>query len=131
MLKRDFIMVQIEELGKVIAQLIFNRNSNGGGRNPVLIETVYTSLKLDRDFLLTTSIDDLRRFLDCEDSQGLSRMEIAAKTLIEDSYIQPDPNNKQTLLRAKELLEYIQKHDSTFSLERIALVEQINGLLST
>ncbi|WP_099465468.1 hypothetical protein [Parabacteroides provencensis] len=131
MLKRDFIMVQIEELGKVIAQLIFNRNSNGGGRNPVLIETVYTSLKLDRDFLLTTSIDDLRRFLDCEDSQGLSRMEIAAKTLIEDSYIQPDPNNKQTLLRAKELLEYIQKHDSTFSLERIALMEQINGLLST
>ncbi|WP_233202204.1 hypothetical protein [Parabacteroides provencensis] len=124
-------MVQIEELGKVIAQLIFNRNSNGGGRNPVLIETVYTSLKLDRDFLLTTSIDDLRRFLDCEDSQGLSRMEIAAKTLIEDSYIQPDPNNKQTLLRAKELLEYIQKHDSTFSLERIALMEQINGLLST
>lgn len=131
MLKRDFIMVQIEELGKVIAQLIFNRNSNGGGRNPELIETVYTSLKLDRDFLLTTSIDDLRRFLDCEDSQGLSRMEIAAKTLIEDSYIQPDPNNKQTLLRAKELLEYIQKHDSTFSLERIALMEQINGLLST
>ena len=31
MLKRDFIMVQIEELGKVIAQIIFNRNSNDGG----------------------------------------------------------------------------------------------------
>lgn len=30
MLKRDFIMVQIEELGKVIAQIIFNRNSNDG-----------------------------------------------------------------------------------------------------
>ncbi len=28
MLKRDFIMVQIEELGKVIAQIIFNRKSN-------------------------------------------------------------------------------------------------------
>lgn len=28
MLKRDFIMVQIEELGKVIAQIIFNRNAN-------------------------------------------------------------------------------------------------------
>ena len=32
MLKRDFIMVQIEELGKVIAQIIFNRNSNDGAR---------------------------------------------------------------------------------------------------
>ena len=32
MLKRDFIMVQIEELGRVIAQIIFNRNSNDGAR---------------------------------------------------------------------------------------------------
>lgn len=47
MLKRDFIMVQIEELGKVIAQIIFNRNSNDGARkNPELIQSVYTSLKL-------------------------------------------------------------------------------------
>ena len=46
MLKRDFIMVQIEELGKVIAQIIFNRNSNDGARkNPELIQSVYTSLK--------------------------------------------------------------------------------------
>ena len=57
MLKRDFIMVQIEELGKVIAQIIFNRNSNDGARkNPELIQSVYTSLKLDNDFLLNTPI---------------------------------------------------------------------------
>ena len=44
MLKRDFIMVQIEELGKVIAQIIFNRNSNDGARkNPELIQSVFTS----------------------------------------------------------------------------------------
>ena len=55
MLKRDFIMVQIEELGKVIAQIIFNRNSNDGARkNPELIQSVYTFLKLDNDFLLNT-----------------------------------------------------------------------------
>lgn len=52
MLKRDFIMVQIEELGKVIALIIFNRNSNDGARkNPELIQSVYTSLKLDNEFL--------------------------------------------------------------------------------
>ena len=51
-------MVQIEELGKVIAQIIFNRNSNDGARkNPELIQSVYTSLKLDNDFLLNTPID--------------------------------------------------------------------------
>ena len=41
MLKRDFIMVQIEELGKVIAQIIFNRNANAARKNPELIQTVY------------------------------------------------------------------------------------------
>ena len=35
MLKRDFIMVQIEELGKVIAQIIFNRiPTMGHARTP-------------------------------------------------------------------------------------------------
>lgn len=32
MLKRDLIMVQIEELGKMVAQVIFNRNNNAAGR---------------------------------------------------------------------------------------------------
>lgn len=128
MLKRDLILVQIEELGKVIAQLILNRNSNDGARkNPGLVQTVYTSLKLDRDFLLNTSLDDIRRFLDSEDSCGLSRMEIAAKTLIEESYLEPDPHGKQILLRAKELLEYVQQQDTTFSLERVALLEEIQA----
>ena len=54
-------MVQIEELGKVIAQIIFNRNSNDGARkNPELIQFVYTFLKLDNDFLLNTPIDGIR-----------------------------------------------------------------------
>lgn len=88
MLKRDFIMVQIEELGKVIAQIIFNRNSNDGARkNPELIQSVYTSLKLDNDFLLNTPIDGIRTYLDGDDSCGLQRMELATKTLLEESFL--------------------------------------------
>ncbi|WP_455626185.1 hypothetical protein [Parabacteroides sp.] len=128
MLKRDLIMVQIEELGKMIAQIVLNRNSNNGAhKNPELIQAVYTTLRLNREFLLTTSLDDIRRFLDCEDSCGLYRMDIAAKTLIEESYQLPDPDNKRVLQRAKELLEYIQRNDTTFSLERVALLEEINN----
>ena len=53
MLKRDFIMVQIEELGKAIARLVFNRkNGNGLDKNPDLIEQAFTSLKTDTAFLL-------------------------------------------------------------------------------
>ena len=128
MLKRDFIMVQIEELGKVIAQIIFNRNANAARKNPELIQTVYCSLKLDQDFLMTTSPEEILRSLDNEDNGGVLRLEIAIKTLIEDSYLQPE-NQPQILLRAKELLEYLQAHDSTFSLERVNLLNEIEERL--
>ena len=128
MLKRDFIMVQIEELGKVIAQIIFNRNANAARKNPELIQTVYSSLKLDQDFLMTTSPEEILRSLDNEDNVGVLRLEIAIKTLIEDSYLQPE-NQPQILLRAKELLEYLQVHDSTFSLERVNLLNEIEERL--
>ena len=128
MLKRDFIMVQIEELGKVIAQIIFNRNSNDGARkNPELIQSVYTSLKLDNDFLLNTPIDGIRTYLDGDDSCGLQRMELATKTLLEESFLLPEAQGKKLRARAKELLEYIQRNDTTFSLERVALLEEINN----
>lgn len=128
MLKRDFIMVQIEELGKVIAQIIFNRNANAARKNPELIQTVYSSLKLDQDYLMTTSPEEILRSLDNEDNGGVLRLEIAIKTLIEDSYLQPE-NQPQILLRAKELLEYLQAHDSTFSLERVNLLNEIEERL--
>ena len=128
MLKRDFIMVQIEELGKVIAQIIFIRNANAARKNPELIQTVYSSLKLDQDFLMTTSPEEILRSLDNEDNGGVLRLEIAIKTLIEDSYLQPE-NQPQILLRAKELLEYLQVHDSTFSLERVNLLNEIEERL--
>ena len=128
MLKRDFIMVQIEELGKVIAQIIFNRNANAARKNPELIQTVYSSLKLDQDFLMTTPPEEILRSLDNEDNGGILRLEIAIKTLIEDSYLQPE-NQPQILLQAKELLEYLQAHDSTFSLERVNLLNEIEERL--
>ena len=37
MLKRDFIMIQIEELAKVVLQIIMNRNTNAARHTPELI----------------------------------------------------------------------------------------------
>ena len=130
MLKRDLIMVQIEELGKMIAQVIFNRNNNAAGKNPELIQTVYENLKLTSDFLMTRAPDDILRFLDNEEKSGVLRLEIAIKTLIEDSYQQPK-NQPDMLVRAKELLEYLQAHDTTFSLERVNLMNEIEKLRSS
>ena len=130
MLKRDLIMVQIEELGKMIAQVIFNLNNNAAGKNPELIQTVYENLKLTPDFLMTTAPDDILRFLDNEEKSGVLRLEIAIKALIESSYLQPK-NQPDMLVRAKELLEYLQAHDTTFSLERVNLMNEIEKLRSS
>lgn len=124
MLKRDLIVVQIEELGKMIAQVVFNRNNNAADKNPALIQDVYDNLKLDQGYLMTTAPDDILRFLDNEDKGGILRLEVATKTLIEESYLQPD-KAQQILIRAKELLEYLQTHDNTFSLERVNLLNDI------
>lgn len=117
-------MVQIEELGKMIAQVVFNRNNNAADKNPELIQDVYDNLKLDQGYLMTTAPDDILRFLDNEDKGGVLRLEVAIKTLIEESYLQPD-KAQQILIRAKELLEYLQTHDNTFSLERVNLLNDI------
>lgn len=117
-------MVQIEELGKMIAQVVFNRNNNAADKNPALIQDVYDNLKLDQGYLMTTAPDDILRFLDNEDKGGILRLEVATKTLIEESYLQPD-KAQQILIRTKELLEYLQTHDNTFSLERVNLLNDI------
>jgi Tfp pilus assembly ATPase PilU len=124
MLKRDFIMVQIEELGKVIAQIIEQRNANATRKIPQMIQVVYDSLKIDRDFLLNGEPHDIRQFLDGEDGAGLQRLEIAVKTLLEEARLDTE-NAREMRSKAKELLEYIQARDTTFSLERIQLLDEL------
>lgn len=125
MLRRDFIMVQIEEIGKVIAQIISQRNTNAARKIPEMIQSVYNSLKLDKTYLLTHTAQEIVQTLNGEDMAGLQRMELAAKLLLEDSYQNPG-EQRAMRLKVKEMLEYIQANDTTFSLERIQLLEEIN-----
>ncbi len=129
MLRRDFIMVQIEELSKVVLQLIGFRNANATRRIPELIQTVYSSLCISSDDLMTASPDELRNLLNQDDGGGIQRLEIGVKTLIEESYLYPGRQHAM-LVRARDLLEYLQREDSTFSLERIALIAEIDGKLN-
>lgn len=129
MLKRDFIMVQIEELGKAIARLVFNRkNGNDLDKNPDLIEQAFTSLKTDTAFLLGHSPEEIEQSLNQDDGCGLQRMELAAKLLIEDSYVSSLP--LPLLNKAQELLYYLQIHDSTYSIERMMLLQEVEHEMS-
>lgn len=128
MLRRDLILVQIEELGKVIAQLIDKRLNGGARKTDMLLNTIYSSLKVDSNYLLTHSPEEIRFALNGEDNAGLQRLEIAAKTLLEESYmVESDPS---VLLKVQELFLYIQQHDHTFSIERMNLLEEIENRLT-
>lgn len=124
MLKRDLIMVQIEELSKVIATMLDLRNTDAARKIPELIQVVYKSLNISSDYLLANSPDNIRAFLNQDDNGGLQRMEIAAKTLIEESCIYLT-KKQEMILKAQELLAYIQREDNTFSLERESLLHEI------
>ncbi len=122
-------MVQIEELSKVVLQLIGLRNANAARKIPELIQTVYSSLRLSSEQLMTASPGDLRQLLNQDDGGGILRLEIAAKTLMEESFLYPD-RQRAMLIRARELFVYLQQTDVTFSLERIGLIAEIDQLLN-
>ena len=132
MLKRDFIMVQIEEISRMIVQLVLNRNdgndgNNGNDKNPAqsedLLSTIYRSLKTDTAYLLAHSPEEIREYLNLDDGCGLERTELAAKTLIEESYRSENPAPLRR--KARELIEYVQQNDMTFSLERMQLLQEL------
>ena len=83
-----------------------------------------SSLKLDRPTLMTAQPEELVRRLDSDDNGGILRLEIAVKTLIEESYLYPD-EEQAMLQKAKTILEYIQTHDNTFSLERVNMLDEL------
>ncbi|MDR1331869.1 MAG: hypothetical protein LBK07_07165, partial [Tannerella sp.] len=101
-------MAQIEELGKVIAQLISRRETGATRQIPEQIQTVYSALKLNRDFLMASAPEDILQALEGDDRGGLLRMDIAARVLIEESYLFSGRQRQDMLLKAQAMLEYLQ-----------------------
>jgi hypothetical protein len=128
MLRKDFILVQIEELGKAIASIISNRFSGAESSNPALIASVYSSLRISRDDILLAPAADLHSFLDGDDGCGLRRMDIAARLLLEDAAITASSSEKYSMrAKALEMLEYIHSRDTTFSLERAMMIDELRS----
>lgn len=121
-------MAQVEELAKKILQLINLRTMDDLSQQAALINEIYRSLKVNRDYLLQTDPETICKMMDEGGHSGLQRMEIAAKAMIEDSFM--NPGEKGHLLRkAQQMLGYIQQHDTMFSLERVDVLNEIHKLL--
>lgn len=129
MLRRDLIMVLAEELGKAVTQLQKYRDSDDLDGGFPLIQKAYDSLHTNKAFLMEHSMDEIRSTFDEIDMEGLSRMELAAKVLYEESFHDPEEQDGMRQ-KVKEMLEYIQNNDSVYSIERIQLIGEIEALLS-
>lgn len=123
-------MVQIEELGKIIAQLITARQlNNNASRSTEALKQVYSSLDIEPDYMLEAAPETILARLDEGGRSGLLRLEVAAQALMEESFLNP-VKKEQLLCKAKQLLQYIQMNDDTFSIERIEKISEIDALLS-
>lgn len=67
--------------------------------------------KLDRPTLMTAQPEELVRRLDSDDNGGILRLEIAVKTLIEESYLYPD--EEQAMLQKARQSWNIYKRTTT------------------
>lgn len=124
MLKRDFIMVQIEEIGKAVALLAFYRREGKAlDKNPTILSDAYLTIKTDSSFLLQHTPEEIATALDGDDGCGLQRLELSAKLLLEESYISTLP--LPLFMKAREIFYYLQLHDDTFSVERVMLLQNI------
>lgn len=124
MLRKDFILAQIEELGKLIAQIVNRRKSGKTHQITPLIENAYSSLNIDGNYLLDNTPEEIFIYLNTNGNSGLQRMEMAAKILVEESFLFPG-QKARIRAKAREILEYVTAHDTTFSMERESLLQEL------
>lgn len=117
-------MVQIEEIGKAVALLALNRNNRKErDKSPTILSGAYLALNIDSSFLLQHTPEEIIKTLNRDDGCGMQRLELAAKLLLEESYLSTLP--LPLLEKAQELFYYLQIHDNTYSLERVKLLQDI------
>jgi len=137
--KRDYLMDQIEQLGRALAmiysKLLGFRNE---GKVPEAIEMTTLSLKteldLDLDELAAIPTEDFLSRMKDDKKFNYANLEILADILlhIADDINQSDPDSKQDLNfydKALKVYKYLNERDLTYSFERQAKIERIESIL--
>lgn len=137
--KRDYLMDQIEQLGRALAmiysKLLGFRNE---GKVPEAIEMTTLSLKteldLDLDELAAIPTEDFLSRMKDDKKFNYANLEILADILlhIADDINQSDPDSKQDLNfydKALKIYKYLNERDLTYSFERQAKIERIESIL--
>ncbi|MEA2107593.1 MAG: DUF6483 family protein [Bacteroidota bacterium] len=132
--KQDYLQRQIDQLGKVLGELL--GKITGSGKNTDASETIEEvsqvlneNMNLDIDQLMEIPENE---FIDTiKDNQLLDdvNIEILADVLVKLAEHHPS-NKKELLKRALMMYEYLEKSNMTFSFTRNQKMESVKEVLS-
>jgi hypothetical protein len=137
--KRDYLMDQIEQLGRALAMILSKlMGFRNEGKVPESIELTSLSLKteldLDLDELSAIPTEDFVSRMKGDKKFNYANLEILADILlhIADDINESNTGSRQGLNfynKALKVYTYLNERDLTYSFDRQAKIERINGLL--
>ncbi len=125
MFKSDFLLKQLEDLAKLIARMASLRKELELEKAEKLLQEAYSSLNLEETKVLGM---DLTQEMGDDPKTAFFRLELIADLLVESYYMHG--NSVLYLEKAKSLLNFIQENSSTFSIEIIQKLEEIERQLN-
>jgi hypothetical protein len=138
--KRDYLMDQIEQLGRVLGQILvqlLGLKSEGRVTDGIEIasQTLKTELDFDIDELLSIPTGIFTSVLVQQKKFNNSHMEQLTEIfmLIADELYVTEPQNEKTrnlYLKSLEIYNYLINNDLTYSIDRQFKIERIKNMLS-
>jgi hypothetical protein len=138
--KRDYLMDQIEQLGRVLGHILvqlLGLKSEGRVSDGINIanQTLKTELDIDIDELLAIPNESFTAFLVDKMKFSISHMEQLAEifTEIADALSQSEPFSEKArnlYLRCLGIYNYLNDNDLTYSIDRQSKIERIRSMLS-
>lgn len=116
MLRKDYLLAQIEELAKKFSRLIEKKEA----REPdtaALADDCYGILGISARWIEETETEDIISHV-----AVWELLELLVKIMLEDDRLNRSRDNMQ---KAQAILFYVQENDRTYSFERIALESRI------
>lgn len=121
MIKQDYLLIQIEELAKKLAQLL-DKKKHLKNDTEILADDCYKDLHLTQQEVQNATAEELT-----EKVPDWQLLELLIKLMLADDRINSD---RQQIEKAQQLLYFVQERDRTYSFERIKLAETIENLLT-
>ena len=134
MIRQDYILRMIEEIGKMIAAILgLLKKGEVTQAQRLYSEGIKRAFNMDDDRVLEMSVDKLRLIFENQFGESFEGLEIMAGLISKGGDIQLKNNNhekaEQCYLKALELFNLVEMESQTFSLSRQAEMGKVTQLV--